>query len=285
MDKEVILLVEDSAPAKVLANAVVMQNLNLKGIIIQKGTPGAHINKDLYKANLIKIISRKVIPKQFYRKLTYLKQPARIKKMHHIEEKLQKQATDFLLKYLGQKADSTWPPQVDALTTSTVNSEESYDFLIGAKPELLVVYGTSILKNRIIEIPKLGVLNAHHAILPDYKGNFVEFWQVYNRDYDSAGITIHFIDIGVDTGDIIFQKHNNKTTGPDPFLLRALNNIEVINNYPSVISSVLNGTAERRKQGNSPLPVYKLSDITMDKRAELYSRQDYINEPMSSGGI
>ncbi len=282
MEHKIILLTEDSVPARVLANAIVMHNLSLRGIIIQNRTPGLPVNRKLQTRSLKKILSKNALLKRIYRKLSYLKQPAWIKKMHHIEKQLQKQASDFLSEYLGQEADSTWPTQVDALTTSTVNSEESYDFLLGAKPDLLVVYGTSILKNRVIEIPKLGVLNAHHSILPDYKGNFVEFWQVYNRDYNSAGITIHFINIGVDTGDIIFQKHHNKTMGPNPFLLRTMNNIEVIRNYPSVISSVLNGTAERRKQGNSPLPVYKLSDITVDKRAELYSRQDYINEPMSS---
>ena len=198
-----------------------------------------------------------------------------IEEIYKIEKKLSEQANDFLSKHLGQKANSTWPSQVEILTVSTINSEESYNFIIGAKPELLVVWGTSILKKRIIEIPKLGVLNAHSAILPDYRGNFVEFWQVYNRDYDKAGITIHFVNIGVDTGDIVFQKKLNKTTTPNPYLLSALNKIEVLNNYPTVIKSVLSGTAKRRKQGNSSLPTYSLSEITMEKRLELYARQDY----------
>ena len=279
MEKEIILLTEDSVPARVLANSIVMQKLNLKGIIIQKRTPGIPINKELYKGNLIKIILRKVIPEKFYRKLSHLKshlkQPDQMKKIRKIEKKLKGQANDFLLKHIGQKANSTWPSQVEILTVSSINSEESYNFLIGAKPELLVVYGTSILKKRIIEIPKLGALNAHSAILPDYRGNFVEFWQVYNRDYDKVGITIHFIDVGVDTGDIVFQRKLNKTKTPNPYLLSALNKIEVINNYPTVIKSVLSGTAKRSKQGHSLLPSYRLSDITMKKKMELYTRQDY----------
>jgi len=275
MKKEIILLTEDSVSARVLANSIIMQNLDLKGIIVQQKAPGIPINKEIYKGNLIKIVLREVRPKKFYRKLSHLKEHLQVKKIRKIEKKLREQANDFLLKHLGQKANSTWPSQVEVLRVSSINAEESYNFLIGAKPELLVVYGTSILQNQIIEIPKFGVLNAHHAILPDYKGNFVEFWQVYNRDYDKVGITIHFIDAGVDTGDIIFQKKLNKITTPNPYLLSALNKIQILNNYPTVIKSVLNGTAKRRKQGNSLLPSYRLSDITMEKKWELYTRQDY----------
>ncbi len=275
MTNGIILLIEDSVPARVLAKSLAMRNLNLEGLIIQKRTPGMPISKEPHKSTLRNIASRSDILKTIYRNASYLKQPARIKKMYHIDNKLREQASDYLLQYLGHEANSTWPSQVHVLTTSTVNSEESYNFLIGAKPELLVVYGSSILKSRIIEIPRLGVLNAHHAILPDYRGNFVEFWQVYNRDYDKVGITIHFIDPGVDTGDIVFQNKLKKTTTPNPYLLRTLNNIEVINNYPPVINSVLTGMAKRTKQGPSLLPTYRLSDITTGKKLELYARQDY----------
>ncbi len=264
-----ILLIENSFTARVLAKSIVMQNLKLKGIIIQTETP---ISKEPYKGNLIKIISRKVFSKTVYKKLSYLKKPSYYKEIYKIEKELKKQADVFLLKHLGRIENITWPSQIDRLTVPHINSENSYNFLIKAKPELLVVWGTSILKKNILEIPTLGVLNAHHAILPDYRGNFVEFWQVYNSDYDKAGITIHFANIGVDTGDIIFQKKLIKKIIPNPFLLRAMNTVEIINNYPHVIKSVLSGTAKRKKQGKSLIPTHRLSDITMEKKLELYTR-------------
>ena len=273
MEREIVLLTEDSVPARVLAHTIVMHNLNLRGIIIQNTIPGTLAKKALHKGSLFKVILRKVIPKTIYRKLWYLKQPVQVRELRKIRRRLSDQANEVLLTRLGQKANCTWPTQLDILTVSSVNSEESYNYLTRAKPDLLAVWGTSILKRRIIEIPELGALNAHSAILPDYKGNFVEFWQAYNCDYDKAGITIHFIDPGVDTGDIVFQKKLNIGATSNPYLISALNKIEVINSYPTVIKSVLDGTAVRSKQGDSSLPVYRLSDITTEKELELYTRQ------------
>lgn len=73
-------------------------------------------------------------------------------------------------------------------------------------PDLIVVFSMSqLLKKDLIDIPKYGVINLHPSMLPDYRGPNPDFWQYYNMEMN-PGVTVHYIDEGEDTGDIIFQE-------------------------------------------------------------------------------
>lgn len=72
--------------------------------------------------------------------------------------------------------------------------------------DLLVVYSMSqLLKESIFSVPKYGTINLHPSYLPKYRGPNPWFWSYLNGD-DKGGVTVHFIDKGEDTGDIIYQE-------------------------------------------------------------------------------
>lgn len=62
-----------------------------------------------------------------------------------------------------------------------------------------------ILSQEIIDIPKYGVLNIHASLLPKYRGASPIHYAVLNGE-KQTGITIMKTDIGIDTGDIIYQR-------------------------------------------------------------------------------
>ena len=62
-----------------------------------------------------------------------------------------------------------------------------------------------ILKRELINIPKHGVINLHLSLLPKYRGCYPITWALINGEKYS-GATLHYIDEGIDTGDIIAQK-------------------------------------------------------------------------------
>jgi methionyl-tRNA formyltransferase len=62
-----------------------------------------------------------------------------------------------------------------------------------------------IFKSRLINLPVLKVINCHAGKLPFYRGRNVLNWVLIN-DESEFGITVHFIDEGIDTGDIILQR-------------------------------------------------------------------------------
>lgn len=71
------------------------------------------------------------------------------------------------------------------------------------KPDLIFVWSyTMILPAEIIEIPKLGAVNLHMGLLPEYRGVNGLRWALINGEKET-GVTLHQMDSGIDTGAII----------------------------------------------------------------------------------
>ncbi len=62
-----------------------------------------------------------------------------------------------------------------------------------------------ILRERFYSFPRLGTINCHAGKLPFYRGRNILNWALIN-DEKEFGITVHYIDEGVDTGDIVLQR-------------------------------------------------------------------------------
>lgn len=81
------------------------------------------------------------------------------------------------------------------------------EFLERLAPDVACVSSfTHILKPEEFRIPRLGTINLHPSALPKYRGPNPQFWQAHEMDLDGA-TTIHFVDDGIDTGDILVQEH------------------------------------------------------------------------------
>ncbi|NYT64539.1 methionyl-tRNA formyltransferase [Alcaligenaceae bacterium] len=84
--------------------------------------------------------------------------------------------------------------------------QEIADWVKELAPDLIVIFSMSqLIKESLLSIPKLGVINLHPSYLPDYRGANPDFWQYHNMEMN-PGVTVHYIDKGEDTGDIIFQE-------------------------------------------------------------------------------
>ncbi len=84
----------------------------------------------------------------------------------------------------------------------SVNSPETHELLKKLSPDLLVVWGSKILKPYILETAKKSI-NLHIGRCPDYKGTLANQYAVFSGDFSSIGATIHYIVPQVDAGDII----------------------------------------------------------------------------------
>jgi methionyl-tRNA formyltransferase len=105
---------------------------------------------------------------------------------------------------------------IDFLKYKNVNSEEFISIVSKYKCDLFVSMSfNQIFKSKIINLPKYKTINCHAGKLPFYRGRNVLNWVLINDEKD-FGITVHFIDEGIDTGDIILQK-NFKITDQDNY--------------------------------------------------------------------
>ncbi len=87
-----------------------------------------------------------------------------------------------------------------------VNGVEVRNKLKEIGPDIIFVCTLNqILKKEIIAIPKYGCINIHAGLLPKYRGPASNFWVLYNKE-EETGVTFHYIDQGIDTGDILAQR-------------------------------------------------------------------------------
>jgi folate-dependent phosphoribosylglycinamide formyltransferase PurN len=86
------------------------------------------------------------------------------------------------------------------------NSAEFVQQVRSLEVDLIVVASFGrILKRALIEVPRLGCVNVHPSLLPRYRGPEPCHWVLAN-DEETTGVTLHYMDEGIDTGDVILQK-------------------------------------------------------------------------------
>ena len=79
------------------------------------------------------------------------------------------------------------------------------DKIISLKPDLLISYGCSIIKDPILSKFKKKFINIHLGLSPYYKGSATNFWPLVYNEPQFLGVSFLKIDKGVDTGPIIHQ--------------------------------------------------------------------------------
>ena len=89
--------------------------------------------------------------------------------------------------------------------TRNLNSPEIIEFLKGLKPDVIVSMFAQKIGDEVMKIPRLGVINLHPGLLPEYRSFGGYFWPMTD-DFGSYGYTLHFINDQIDAGDIILRK-------------------------------------------------------------------------------
>ncbi|MDX9992118.1 MAG: formyl transferase [Anaerolineales bacterium] len=116
-------------------------------------------------------------------------------------------------KFLVRMAGQPVPPRLAELINGKKipvfcvgnhNDEVCKELLTAEKPDVLVLGGTRIIKTPILETPRRATVNSHPGLLPWLRGSASVGWALY-KDLPQ-GATVHFIDPGIDTGDIIARR-------------------------------------------------------------------------------
>ena len=128
---------------------------------------------------------------------------------------------------------------------------KEYDDIIKLEPDLIVTcaYG-QIIPEVILSCPRLGCVNVHASLLPCLRGGSPLHHAIIDG-YDKTGVTIMYMDKGMDTGDIITQSEvdilKTDTVGTIHDKLSILGSELLLKTLPSII----NGTNPRIKQDDS----------------------------------
>jgi len=95
---------------------------------------------------------------------------------------------------------------IDYFKLKNVNSITSINKISDYDCDVLVSMSfNQIFRKEIINLTRIGIINCHAGKLPFYRGRNILNWVLIN-DEKEFGITVHFVDEGIDTGDIILQE-------------------------------------------------------------------------------
>ena len=94
--------------------------------------------------------------------------------------------------------------QFPVITCRDQNSADAMGQLKKWSPDLAIFTGGNILREDLLSIPRLGVLNSHLGLLPEIRGMSTPEWSLLTGV--PIGITIHFMDSGLDTGPILLRR-------------------------------------------------------------------------------
>lgn len=167
-------------------------------------------------------------------------------------------------KYALEKKLSIYQPE------KVKKNQEFLQEMQQLEPDVIcvVAYG-KLLPQEILKIPKYGCINVHASLLPQYRGAAPIQWAVLNGD-KVTGVTTMYMDIGMDTGDIILKEEveigEEETTGELWDRLAKIGGELLV----ETLKQIEKGTAPRKKQGENftiaPMISKNMAKIDWDKQ-------------------
>lgn len=94
---------------------------------------------------------------------------------------------------------------IPILNSRDLNSPEFIEKLKQFGPDVIINQTELLLKEGILSVPKIGILNRHASLLPNFRGRLGSWWS-HAAEPPEYGVTIHFVDKEIDSGPIVIQK-------------------------------------------------------------------------------
>jgi folate-dependent phosphoribosylglycinamide formyltransferase PurN len=164
----------------------------------------------------------------------------------------------WLRRTRGTAPASSWPDpitfcrrhNIPVLEVARLDAPSATALVQALQPDLAIHAGAGILRPSVLSIPRLGTLNAHMGILPQYRGMNVTEWARFNGD--PVGCTVHLIDPGIDTGDILCVRAVNVNDAINIPQLRTLVNQAQIELLGEVVRFIVRSGALPPHRGQHP---------------------------------
>jgi methionyl-tRNA formyltransferase len=150
---------------------------------------------------------------------------------------------------------------IPCVEAATLNADDVVAALSEIGPDIIFsINSYRIIKRRILSIPKEGVINFHNGPLPRYGGVNVCSWAIINGE-TQHGVTWHYLDEGIDTGDIIAQQRVEITQDETAIslIMKCIN--AGIACFREVLPRVIEGGAPRQEQDPSKATYFSRKDV------------------------
>jgi folate-dependent phosphoribosylglycinamide formyltransferase PurN len=186
MDKKIVLLAGRWNTTPIVFNFL-QKNFSIEASILEDPVP----KKEFLKKRIRKLGSRVVAGQVLFQLL--VARPLGLTSKRRIQE--------IVRAYELDEQPISYPIQVPS-----VNSSRCLEVLKKLKPDLVVVHGTRIISKKLLQEVNCPFINIHAGITPRYRGSHGAYWALANSDKENCGVTVHLVDAGIDTGNVLFQQ-------------------------------------------------------------------------------
>ena len=138
--------------------------------------------------------------------------------------------------------------QIPVIYCKTLNDEIVHKHLKSIGPDNVIFTGGGILREKTLALAGQGVINCHMGQLPNYRGMDVVEWPLLENQIEALGFTVHFMERGIDTGDILAVFPMDTSLTPSIKLLRGKFETHMCCSFVHVVTRFLNGQCERHSQ-------------------------------------
>jgi methionyl-tRNA formyltransferase len=121
------------------------------------------------------------------------------RRMHHRKHDRGEEETEF---FFGNEEPALTRPEL-VVEVPYVNHPKVSALVDRLKPDVIAVFGTGLIRGPLLAGGRLGIINLHGGLSPHYRGSDCTFWALLNGEPEQVGCTLHFIDPGIDTGNLI----------------------------------------------------------------------------------
>jgi methionyl-tRNA formyltransferase/SAM-dependent methyltransferase len=147
-----------------------------------------------------------------------------------------------------------------AMSSDEVGTERGREKLEALSPDLFILaWWPYLLRSELFEIAREGCINFHPSMLPYNRGKHTTFWSLIEQS--PFGVTLHFINAGIDTGPIAFQRSISKSWEDTGKSLYDKARSAILELFAENFDTIVRGTIPRREQSAEVGSFHKASEI------------------------
>ncbi|HWV39949.1 MAG TPA: formyl transferase [Vulgatibacter sp.] len=149
-------------------------------------------------------VPRVNLVKRRAKKLGYLRTASQVAFSAAIVPVLRHAAKERIDELLAELGEARLPENL-VTRFDSVNSKACIEALREFDPKVVVVNGTRIISQEVLEATRATFINMHAGITPRYRGVHGAYWALAEGRPEAAGVTVHLVDKGIDTGAVLAQ--------------------------------------------------------------------------------
>jgi phosphoribosylglycinamide formyltransferase 1 len=197
-------------------------------------------------------------------RLTFSNEHSSLLEKQHVLSRNQSEQ-DFFGDVVSSLIDRSNPIKI---AKGSINSSVVFEEIKKFNPDILVCYGSSLIKGDLLEVYEGRFLNVHLGLSPYYRGSGTNVWPLINEEPWMVGATFMHIDSGIDTGHIVHQIQASIFLGDSSHTIGNRLILDMTKVYANLIANFSNLSVETQTDTQGKL--YKIADFDSYACKKLY---------------